>query len=591
MPLLQNQPLYPARIDLSHPAFAGSSAQIICFGDQNGFLRNAGNLIAQPTTGGTLSSGTTDAGSALAFNGTNTYLDFGTANIPTVEFTFLWGGIFDDNDSPRGFIDCTNNGISGWNIYQDGTDGMYFNNSSYPAGNQTTGWTVGQFWHGALRNKGGVSCDWFRNGTKIYTGTGVSPTAPTLPFWVGRLKVGGLPYLNARFSYLYLIDRYLSDDLIKSLHANPWQIFESEPEVVFYPAAGSGAPLIGVGQIVSGEAFGTAALGVAITSTGIATTAAIGQPTVGAVAQDISGAGGITTAGSIGSHAVAAVLVPAGIASAESVGQPASVAAVAVLGIASTEMAGQPGTSLSVHASGIATTEALGSAILAATVTTAGIASAAAVSAPDVGGDPAAGITAAGISSAEVLGQPLAGVSVQTAGIPPTEAIGQPSIGAAAADITGVGQIATAAMSGAPALAPRVNAAGILSTEGVGSAALDVRIAVVGLESGASVGMPVVGEIQAAEITGAGAIAAAEAFGQVSVYPRVPYTGTGFQPGSGHRRPIRNRPVLHVELNKLPHGIGAGGIASGERFGYPTLKWGGRSRKVRDEEFLLRRAA
>jgi hypothetical protein len=103
--------------------------------------------------------------------------------------------------------------------------------------------------------------------------------------------------------------------------------------------------------------------------------------------------------------------------------------------------------------------------------------------------------------------------------------------------------------------------------------------------------MPVVGEIQAAEITGAGAIAAAEAFGQVSVYPRVPYTGTGFQPGSGHRRPIRNRPVLHVELNKLPHGIGAGGIASGERFGYPTLKWGGRSRKVRDEEFLLRRAA
>jgi hypothetical protein len=264
MPLLQNQPLYPARIDLSHPAFAGSSAQIICFGDQNGFLRNAGNLIAQPTSGGTLSSGTTDAGSALAFNGTNTYLDFGTANIPTVEFTFLWGGIFDDNDSPRGFIDCTNNGVSGWNIYQDGTDGMYFNNSSYPAGNQTTGWTVGQFWHGALRNKGGVSCDWFRNGTKIYTGTGVSPAAPTLPFWVGRLKVGGLPYLNARFSYLYLIDRYLSDDLIKSLQNNPWQIFESEPEVVFYPAAASGAS----GTVNATNASDTSAASGATTVTG-----------------------------------------------------------------------------------------------------------------------------------------------------------------------------------------------------------------------------------------------------------------------------------------------------------------------------------
>lgn len=264
MPLLQNQPLYPAKIDLSHPAFAGSSAQIICFGDQNGFLRNAGNLIAQPTTGGTLSSGTTDAGSALAFNGTNTYLDFGTANIPTVEFTFLWGGIFDDNDSPRGFIDCTNNGVSGWNIYQDGTDGMYFNNSSYPAGNQTTGWTVGQFWHGALRNKGGVSCDWFRNGTKIYTGTGVSPAAPTLPFWVGRLKVGGLPYLNARFSYLYLIDRYLSDDLIKSLQNNPWQIFESEPEILFYPVA-------------SGNAYSLTASSGSFAVTGTAATLKVGR--------------------------------------------------------------------------------------------------------------------------------------------------------------------------------------------------------------------------------------------------------------------------------------------------------------------------
>lgn len=241
MPKLINQPIYPANLDLTHPALAGSSAQIICFGDQNGFLRNAGSLIAQPTSGGTLASGVTDAGSALAFNGTSTYLDFGTANIPTAEFTLFWGGVFDANDSPRGFIDCTNNGVSGWNIYQDGTGGMYFNNSSYPAGNPTTGWTVGQFWHGALRNKGGVSSDWYRNGVKVATGTGVSPTAPTLPFWVGRLKVGGLPYLNARFSYLYLLDRYLGDDLIKSLQTNPWQIFESEPETVFYPAPSGNA--------------------------------------------------------------------------------------------------------------------------------------------------------------------------------------------------------------------------------------------------------------------------------------------------------------------------------------------------------------
>ena len=219
------QPNWAADIDTSHAAFSGSSAQIVCFGDATGFLRNAGSLISQPTGNGTLSSSTTEEGAAIALNGTNAYLSFDPANVPTSEFTLLWGGIFDDNDSPRGFVDCTNNGVSGWNVYQNGTDGMYFNNSSYPAGNQTTGWTVGQFWHGALRNKFGVSCDWFRNGTKIYTGTGVSPAAPTLPLWIGRLKVGGLPYLNGRFSYFYLIDKFLDDTLIASLADNPWQIF------------------------------------------------------------------------------------------------------------------------------------------------------------------------------------------------------------------------------------------------------------------------------------------------------------------------------------------------------------------------------
>jgi hypothetical protein len=237
------QPLRSTGLDLSFPALSGVSASIITFGNAEGWLNNAaiphlGSTIGYPTLNGTLASGTTDAGNALVFDGTSTYVDYGTANIPTVEFTLLWGGVFDANDSPRGFIDCTNNGVSGWNIYQGGGSTMYFNNSSYPAGNPSTGWVAGQFFHGALRNKGGVSCDWFRDGAKIYTGTGVSPTAPTLPLWIGRLKVGGLPYLKARFSYLYLLDKYLDDELIARIAINPYVIFAPQRYVF---AFGDGA--------------------------------------------------------------------------------------------------------------------------------------------------------------------------------------------------------------------------------------------------------------------------------------------------------------------------------------------------------------
>lgn len=237
---LTNQPLYPARLDKTHPAFAASSAQIICVGDQNGFLRNAGSLIAQPVPGGTLASGTTNSGSALAFNGSSTYLDFGTSNIPTAEFTVLFGGIFDSFDNYRGLIDCTS-GATGWNVFQAAGGTLWFSIDGYSGSLSSSGWPVGQTTHGALRNKASVSCDWFRDGAKIATNAGQSPSPIIVSFLVGNQRGGGSTFLNGRLSYFYLFDRYIGDDLIISLQANPWQIFEAEPVVEIYPAAASGS--------------------------------------------------------------------------------------------------------------------------------------------------------------------------------------------------------------------------------------------------------------------------------------------------------------------------------------------------------------
>jgi len=235
---LTNQPLYPARVDLTHPALAGSRAQIICFGDASGFLRNAGDLIAQPIPGGTLASGTTDAGSALAFNGSSTYLDYGTANIPTDEFTVMWGGVFDALSGVTGIVDCSNGSSNGWSLYTSGTD-MYLSGNHYSGDLLASGWATGTFYHGAARYKAGVGPSIFRNGAKIassgITLSGISN--PTNPFLVGQLRVSSPRFITARFSYFYLFDRYLSDDLIISLQANPWQIFEQEQEIIYYPAA------------------------------------------------------------------------------------------------------------------------------------------------------------------------------------------------------------------------------------------------------------------------------------------------------------------------------------------------------------------
>jgi hypothetical protein len=348
---------------------------------------------------------------------------------------------------------------------------------------------------------------------------------------------------------------------------NPWQIFKAPARrFPVAPLGGTTHDLIGIGQISSAEAFGTSALSAGITSSGVAAGAALGNA-------------GLTVE-----------ILTAGIATAEAIGSTAVVAAVSAAGIETTEAEGSPQLAAGIAGSSIASTETFGNGTLTTRIQAGGITSTEAVGAPEVGGVAAANVIGVGaIASAEVSGSPAVSVIVESAGITAAEALGQPAVGVPAASVNSAGQIATGEAFGSPAAALAVAVAGIASAETTGNAAVVVAINAAGnIATTEVVGVPLVGEASPQEISGAGGILSAEAFGSANIHPLVPYTGTGFQQGSGHR-PIRQhrQPVPVI----LAHRIGAAGIESAERFGYPTLTWRGRTRRIREEEFLLGRAA
>jgi hypothetical protein len=92
--------------------------------------------------------------------------------------------------------------------------------------------------HGALRNKSGTSCDWFRDGVNIASTSGKNPGAVTNPLWIGNQRGSGQPFLSGRFAYFYLLDKYLDDLSIAAIAANPWQLFEPEGEDIWVPPNG-----------------------------------------------------------------------------------------------------------------------------------------------------------------------------------------------------------------------------------------------------------------------------------------------------------------------------------------------------------------
>lgn len=103
-----------------------------------------------------------------------------------------------------------------------------------------------------------------------------------------------------------------------------------------------------------------------------------------------------------------------------------------------------------------------------------------------------------------------------------------------------------------------------------------------GIASGEALGQPIVGDIPAQEITGAGGITSEEAIGQPAVS-----AVSGEQASTGGR-------VYPIKVWFLPaQEIRARGIESEEAIGAPVIALvpTGRPRKLRETEWLLRRAA
>ena len=235
------QPKGPTPIDRDHPALSGVSSSLIAYGGIEGWLQNSGDLILPPTLGGVGAEGTTSLGSGFVFNGTSTYLDYGTNNIPTQEFTFLWGGVFTSVDNFRGLIDCIS-GANGWTIFQSGTDTLFFSINGYGGATSLSGWTAGQFWNGAVRWKTGGEHAWFRNGQRLSSSTvALTPGTSIASLRIGWQRGGGTVPLKGPLAYGYLLDKWLDDQNIISLQNNPWQIFEQEPEIIYYPAPSAGS--------------------------------------------------------------------------------------------------------------------------------------------------------------------------------------------------------------------------------------------------------------------------------------------------------------------------------------------------------------
>jgi hypothetical protein len=254
-----SQPSYPATKDTSHPIFTGSTNQILTFGGAGGWVYNSGSGIGAPTVGGTSASTTTPGGSALVFNGTDTYVDYGTTNIPTAVFTFLWGGVFTTVDNFRGLVDCIS-GANGWTIFQVASDTLYFSVNGYAGATSLSGWTPGTFFHGALRFKSGASNEhaWFRNGTLQSSSTNSMTVGTSISsLRVGWQRGGGYVGLNGPLEYCYLVDTYLNDATIASIAADPYAVFLTgggggTPGYGFVKVSGSWKNLSGVYVKVSG---------------------------------------------------------------------------------------------------------------------------------------------------------------------------------------------------------------------------------------------------------------------------------------------------------------------------------------------------
>lgn len=180
------------------------------------------------------------------------------------------------------------------------------------------------------------------------------------------------------------------------------------------------------------------------------------------------------------------------------------------------------------------------------------------------------------IASAELVGSPAVTLSVLGAGVSGGQAVGNPAV-----ELRLVAQsIAPLEEAlGAPGITAVAQVSAVLSAEALGEPAIQAAVAAVGIGD-QEVGSPAV-QLQIA----APGIGSAEAIGEPAV--SVP---TPVQPSENIAGGFATVAPPWMFDRKI---VGAGGIASSERFGACVVSIDARSRgrKVRDEEWLLLKAA
>lgn len=260
MGIRTSSPLGPVKANPNHPALIGSSASIIAYGNMHRWQINSGFKIGNPTIAGAFNGAATPIGTGATFDGTTNYVDYGTANIPTQEFTFLWGGTFTSIGNFRGLIDCVS-GANGWTIFESGTDTLFFSINGYGGATSLSGWTAGQFWHGAVRWKTGGEHAWFRNGVKLSSSSpALTPGTSIASLRIGWQRGGGTVPLAGNLVYGYLIGKWLDDPIITSIHQNPWQVLEDEYEIHFWPAPTGGGITLAVAAASVADALSVPAI-------------------------------------------------------------------------------------------------------------------------------------------------------------------------------------------------------------------------------------------------------------------------------------------------------------------------------------------
>ena len=254
------------------------------------------------------------------------------------------------------------------------------------------------------------------------------------------------------------------------------------------PSVSAGAVTVSPTGIASTAAVGTptvSAGAVTVSPSGIGSTAAVGAPTVAAGPVTVS-PGGIAPTSTVGTPAVdagAVTVTPSGIAPTSAVGQPALAAGaltVAPVGIGSTAAVGVPEIGagmVEVIPDGIAPTSTVGTPTVAGgdvTVQPGGIASTSAVGTPTVESGDLAIIQPVGIAPTSAVGAPVlsAGPStVEPVGIGSTAAVGEPAVAAGPLDVLVVGISPTSAV-GTPTVsagAATIEPSGIPASSAVGS--------------------------------------------------------------------------------------------------------------------------